>query len=1126
MSNSIKVDLDLLKSYKSNFDNEKQYYMYNSYNTFSSGYISNCSDQYVQRMKANLSYHYSGISDSYSKINTWWTNFDNDLERLERGLSNDNANGNGINESCVVAAVNALPTLSNLHVDSFYTNAERRKKGEEYKKHYSSKAPKIKINTSGCDLGYSKLPVISYGDGKINYDFSDLENKRIYIDENGHPVAAEISIELDTKLHRIDAKTGTIISNYEHTDIYGNKDIVQGMFSGFKNLFNQEFNFKKVNIIGGVLLCNPTMVIGGLTGDKVYEKAFYTVTDIGSKVLGGVVGTFEHIGDFGILLKPLNGTSGGNNIDYYDLGPKYDMDQSVADIKYKGTDRLFEEFYDTKFGKNVKEKSFITNSKYEEVINQTACQIGETGTILIGSKLISLIFEGQGQEVIMGLMGGAVEAGKGAQRAVDYGADNKTVALYSAVKFGIGFVSYFGGAKINAIKIGKYAKLSSVVHIGADTATGATEGILDICADLILLRKEDGSKYTFAELYEEEGGAANIIGRAITAGIFSTISELGVLLKFNKGGNKVIDKIENAKIRVNDGKKASIEIKPENIETLVDEIYKMDNPDLLTVKIGKYKYSVEDLITSGIVDKTKLKISTSTWDLDHGFQLTKKDIQDAVPDSWFKMWEKNGQLDEILDKVNKKGYINADMEKFIKQLMNDDEIDIYIKTVHSNDVDSIFDGIRCYNNTTSGMGKVPTTFDEVQLDATITKVESLYELITILKNAEGLSQGGNPIDGTVILAYPKGLSAKEIVNSYAVETYPKPGVVLEGNNIIGFIKNKGGVLSDLKPNNGSSWLDNNYCKYSSIEYSDGIKLKKMNVENIENFIKNNVDSAGHLKIDSSNMEISPREMAVASLAYYKKYGHRMDDNDLRKLCCFVKKNYSSNDPEALILSEWVDKTLVGDLEIFAKNFPEYKEGMDLTTLVESKLGNAKNVHFAGRDFFDFLGFRKSVGGFNSRGEDLSFVCTDLGEDVIRHNIVHESIHQLSKTEKGYGLIFDERKGLNEAVTEFLADIHAGKLHEENGYIYGVKAIKMLVDNDFISLDELEKAYFSNDVEFIINAMRKGGNGYKGMDDIQILNFLHTLDYQTEGHTMEEMAKESAIFDCIFNELDTEVEILK
>ena len=155
MSRKIQVDLNSLKSYKVSFDNEKQSYMYNAYNTFSSGYISNCSDKYVQRMRANLSYHYNGISESYSNINAWWTNYNNDLECLENGLLNNKATATGIKESSVIASVNELPKLLEFNIDTLHIYEDREAKGLELKNHYSQKAIPIQ-NTILLDLIYSK----------------------------------------------------------------------------------------------------------------------------------------------------------------------------------------------------------------------------------------------------------------------------------------------------------------------------------------------------------------------------------------------------------------------------------------------------------------------------------------------------------------------------------------------------------------------------------------------------------------------------------------------------------------------------------------------------------------------------------------------------------------------------------------------------------------------------------------------------------------------------------------------------------------------------------------------------------------------------------------------------------
>ena len=255
MSNNIRADLDLLKKYKKNYDNEKNHYMYSTYNTFSGGYISHCNDKYVSRMKTNLSYHYSFISQAYSKINAWWSNYNNDLEKLETSLTYNKANGNGINDTSVKGIVNSLPELKvyNIANDNYVF------------RHYSKKAVpiqnrdlgnKLNINVeSELEYFYSNTALGTYSNGiieillgkdkvkkpgllsifekhnqemidkysldKYGIDYNDIKSVTeldgvvyIYLD-NGCTLILNYDENREVVLAGFKAKTGNIISNFE-----------------------------------------------------------------------------------------------------------------------------------------------------------------------------------------------------------------------------------------------------------------------------------------------------------------------------------------------------------------------------------------------------------------------------------------------------------------------------------------------------------------------------------------------------------------------------------------------------------------------------------------------------------------------------------------------------------------------------------------------------------------------------------------------------------------------------------------------------------------------------------------------------------------------------------------------
>lgn len=105
------VDISVLSTYKSNFENEKEQFNENSYSTFSSSYLKNCSDPYVKRMALSLAGKYQKIKKGYQNIDSWWNDYFDNINGLENFLSR-NGNSGSISESSIRNfAVNHLREL-------------------------------------------------------------------------------------------------------------------------------------------------------------------------------------------------------------------------------------------------------------------------------------------------------------------------------------------------------------------------------------------------------------------------------------------------------------------------------------------------------------------------------------------------------------------------------------------------------------------------------------------------------------------------------------------------------------------------------------------------------------------------------------------------------------------------------------------------------------------------------------------------------------------------------------------------------------------------------------------------------------------------------------------------------
>ena len=179
-----------------------------------------------------------------------------------------------------------------------------------------------------------------------------------------------------------------------------------------------------------------------------------------------------------------------------------------------------------------------------------------------------------------------------------------------------------------------------------------------------------------------------------------------------------------------------------------------------------------EIFDSGNLDiKTKVEDNNineavqNIIDSEHGFQLNMNDLGDFYKHGLETGFFDKKQIENILEGINSYGYIDENTGKFLKELMQDDSR-IFIKTVHSRDVDSIMDeGIRCLGTSTSTGTNVSKAINDINLNNTVTDIskEGLMGLISKLKNSNGFSQGLNPIDGAIIIKIPKDAKIDDIL---------------------------------------------------------------------------------------------------------------------------------------------------------------------------------------------------------------------------------------------------------------------------------------------------------------------------------------------------------------------------
>ena len=146
-------------------------------------------------------------------------------------------------------------------------------------------------------------------------------------------------------------------------------------------------------------------------------------------------------------------------------------------------------------------------------------------------------------------------------------------------------------------------------------------------------------------------------------------------------------------------------------------------------------------------------------DAEHGYQLDASDLGEYL--SRYLPKEHAGKL---LKNVNSSGYLSYDIGITLKSLLGNPNYDTYIKSIHDSQVGSIFnEGIRCLGKSSSMLTINPGSIDEVNLDNTITVITDFPVFISRIKGNYGISEGGNKINGTLIIQIPKGTSKQDIL---------------------------------------------------------------------------------------------------------------------------------------------------------------------------------------------------------------------------------------------------------------------------------------------------------------------------------------------------------------------------
>ena len=717
MSNTTKADLSLLKSYKSSFDNEKQRYTYNTYNTFSGGYISSCSDKYVQRMKTNLSYHYNFISDAYSKINTWWTNYNNDLECLENGLTNNKANSNGIKESGVVAGVDALPALSNLNLDSFYTFEERRLKGEELKLHYSQPAAPVtplstqqprfsnnikKDNSKWSSRDYEAPVVKEAWYKKVGKGVMDFGSAAWGIFESGIDLAfTGIGNGLTYAKTYVGCGLGQSVSFFR---ILGGdltwKDVEYANRQAWEeaNAEVRERNARHEAKVDQILNHAEEKRLN-YTLDDYCETLPADVADVGYNFGKGVVGVGEKVRDSiestgSIIIQPIYygiGKANGLSNEEIKSNMTAQREETMAEIADDECQiYMFDDIEQSEAGQWVQEHSDLTDAEkgLAQGVGELAGELalsyaiggaiashGVSGVASFSTASKAIVAGEAMTPVSMGISGAVTGYGSGIQEAYSDGAGYWEGIGYASLNAAIEGGSMAAGGATNKyvfragnMGAGNMFK-GSLSRITIDTGCGVTEGYARILAHGIYKRKEDGSLYSVDELYEMYGGDEAIQQQAIMAfggSILGETVEMRQAYKLYQMENaiasgdpaKLAKKMNNMK--PNDFADYMKFAKDADVDTLLKNV---DNESIKQIATIPDSSVLKKLMSCADADQKKIFVNSLT-------DSSAKELLKDIPDEMLEDVIKNADADSLTMIVK-----NANSKEMVESIADIYEIE-------------------------------------------------------------------------------------------------------------------------------------------------------------------------------------------------------------------------------------------------------------------------------------------------------------------------------------------------------------------------------------------------------------------------------------------------------------------
>lgn len=469
-----------------------------------------------------------------------------------------------------------------------------------------------------------------------------------------------------------------------------------------------------------------------------------------------------------------------------------------------------------------------------------------------------------------------------------------------------------GNSYHNALVEGYDVKTAVIYGIAA----GSSDALLErLCGSIPGIAKADDSTSLLVKMLKE--GGQEYAQEVLTSGIYSATilgKEVDLTDLTSQSIQSFIAGAITAGILNTPGKILHVIVNGKQIA--------IDSTDIQTM-IEQIDEGIDPIESFNTIIQSNNEIR---FNENNGYQLNASDITDQSIYHYLK----SEQVQNIISDINQQGFMSLETGQYLQNLLADQNYDIYIKTINSQDLTSINQsGIYCNGNVTSGFGNAPITVADINLENTITKVDNMIDLVRTIKNANGLSQGLNPIDGTLIIKIPKGASIDQFVyynqdaQVYCIDpSYIEGFLQVDQNKSVSDIKLRKDSLEQVttlsEENDSNVNID---TSPSEIDVLQILKTADLDLTDPAQFILSKIPTimAEHTDDATLNNELSQLaekleimpfdDIATQELASFIPYLTETDKNIVNVLDLGLQlqyQNYDMSDPPQILISKLVN----------------------------------------------------------------------------------------------------------------------------------------------------------------------------------------------------------------------------